>query len=173
VRPVTGIEDVLVIYSQDSGIASGGEPRLILALWPDGKIVWSRDYVAGGPPYFGGAVVPHTLRNFLSRLKSDGRLGDKRLVRPRVSFESEFSTILARVEGREFRLQSDHEIQAARGSGRTSDGIVEQKSGDRHFQAVWRDILTQATGFITKNGVGIDGDLKSKHAVITWEECVR
>lgn len=52
-RRLTEAESVLAIYAEDWGLASDGTPKLILALWPDGRLVWSSDQMAGGPPYSG------------------------------------------------------------------------------------------------------------------------
>ena len=55
-RPIERADSVLAIYPEDLGRAPR-DPALILAIWPDGQIVWSKDRLKGGAPYYAGRIA--------------------------------------------------------------------------------------------------------------------
>src|SRR5207302_434840 len=71
-RPIEKADTVIAIYSQDWGLASAGNPTIILAIWPDGRVVWSKDRLCGGSPYFTGQVDPEVVETLVSRFEKDG-----------------------------------------------------------------------------------------------------
>ncbi|RYD62527.1 MAG: hypothetical protein EOP84_34520, partial [Verrucomicrobiaceae bacterium] len=45
---------VIAVFIESSGLAAPGADsgsRFLTAVWPDGRIIWSRDKKAGGAPY--------------------------------------------------------------------------------------------------------------------------
>jgi len=45
-------------------------PNMIVAFWPDGKVIWSEDPIEGGPPYSEGRVDPQALETLLEDYKT-------------------------------------------------------------------------------------------------------
>src|ERR1051326_2928886 len=53
-------------------------PNVILAIWPDGHAVWSRDQVKGRGPYYAGTVPPAAIRRLLGELETEGLFRQER-----------------------------------------------------------------------------------------------
>lgn len=65
---------VIAVWREDWNLRSATDrgPFVITAVWPDGQIVWSRDDLNGGPPYFQGRIDRQTLRTTLADLETTG-----------------------------------------------------------------------------------------------------
>ena len=77
-KPITEAETVLAIYTS-GGFRPSVEPRLILAIWGDGRVVWSEDRLQGGSPYRAGQIDAKRLTALVSRLERDGVFADEKL----------------------------------------------------------------------------------------------
>ena len=127
-------------------------PRLVLAIWNDGRIVRSHDPVEGGEPYSGGAITPNEVRALIARLKTHSL---NALVRPRTTYcgPSYPSThIFFRTDdGHVFEIDSWHEYREHGGqrvfdgkywvslnAGRTADEII-AGADDKYksFRSLW------------------------------------
>ncbi len=67
---VTGKPAAVVVYLEATHWPEWDPewPRLVLAIWNDGRIVRSHDSVEGGEPYSGGAITPNEVRALIARL---------------------------------------------------------------------------------------------------------
>ncbi|MBI3817778.1 MAG: hypothetical protein HY286_03720 [Planctomycetes bacterium] len=81
---------------------------LIIAYWPDGEVIWSRDGKLGGPPYFYSAIDQESLGRLMSNLE---------LLSPLINADAQyeiihfpFHEIIINMRGRAVRLRSVHEI---------------------------------------------------------------
>ena len=83
-----GTNTVLAIYTEDCGLGSAGEPQLVLAVWGDGRIVWSDDRLHGGSPYHAARIAPVRLHSLLSKFERDGLFAEKSLAQ--LEFRSRF-----------------------------------------------------------------------------------
>ena len=102
---------LVAVWREDwSSLAKDLGPFLIAAFWPDGRTVWSKDNVMGGPPYYQGRISPEVLDKTLRELESEkvfsapyARLG---------SFgpDSFFTAIYLSYRGNTFLDRSWHEI---------------------------------------------------------------
>src|SRR5262249_23309746 len=108
--PISSADTVLAIFTQDWGLRSAGGPRLVLAVWDDGKVVWSEDHLEGGSPYRAAAINPGRLKSLLSRLENDGHFSDDNLSRSHFGPDSRFTTILVRSGKKELKMRSWHEL---------------------------------------------------------------
>src|SRR5262245_51760102 len=96
-RPIEEADSILAIYPEDWGRSSRARvPALVLAVWGDGQIVWSKDRVKGGAPYYASQVDPEIVSALLSRLEHDGVFDDKSLNDPHFGPDSHFTTLLVR-----------------------------------------------------------------------------
>src|SRR5262249_23558051 len=71
-------DSVLAVYREDWGLASSGEPAIILVAWPDGHIIWSGDRLKGGAPYRAGHADPKRVTALLARFHKDGLFADEK-----------------------------------------------------------------------------------------------
>src|SRR5262249_39408274 len=134
VKPITNADTVIAVYTADWGLASSGEPKLVLAIWPDGHTVWSEGRVQGGPPYRSGRIDPEKLSSLLARFERDGAFADKKLSDVNFGFDSKFTVILLKSGKKQLKMQSWHELLEA--NGKTDHGI--ELLGDRRRLDVLR-----------------------------------
>src|SRR6267378_4256032 len=96
-RAIERADSVLSIYPENWGLGARQRvPAIILAIWPDGQIVWSTDRVNGGPPYFSGKVDPADVVVVLADLERDGLFADERLNDAHFGPDSSFTTLLVK-----------------------------------------------------------------------------
>jgi hypothetical protein len=107
---------VLAVYREDEGFSFTRTASLILAIWPDGSVVWSTDRLGGGPPYRTGTVDPKRVTALLSAFEKDGAFADEKLKRPRFNSHMSFMTILVKSGKRQLKMQSCHELGEASGN---------------------------------------------------------
>src|SRR5687767_13791977 len=97
VRPITEADTVLAVYWTNMSLAvAPPSDRLVLAIWPDGRAVWSADRVRGGPPYFEGRVEPKRVTALLDRFDREGLFADETLNRAHFGPDSQFNTVLVK-----------------------------------------------------------------------------
>lgn len=81
IREISKSDGAFVIYNENwqlwhhrdsvtKATQTEGAPNLIFVLWNDGKVIWSRDEVTGGPPYLTGNVNPETIGKLIGKLKN-------------------------------------------------------------------------------------------------------
>src|SRR5690242_6379759 len=64
---------LVAVYFSDWGWVSRVHgPQVLLAIWRDGRIVWSLDPIKGGPPYRTGRLAPQKLEALLGDLDQRG-----------------------------------------------------------------------------------------------------
>jgi len=107
-------------------------PRVIAAVWSDGKAIWSRDWIHGGPPYLAGQIDEQALKGFATRIREAGLLGAKETRQTYAVFESNFTVIRVCEPGRSFTMQSVHEIISNPNLVATAYGVeaLEGRSGE-------------------------------------------
>lgn len=128
-------------------------PRLVAALWGDGKIIWSDQRIAGGPPYFHGRFDAKKLEALLGSLQSQSALTNAAF--PRLWFGPDSSTMRIAVNDGQYHLalESWHEsfeqssnlvatAQSVRSlEGRSRDEVLREQPADyRQFRSAWREI---------------------------------
>src|SRR5262249_23693310 len=123
--PITEADAVAAIYREDWGRASTGGPAIILAAWPDGRVVWSGDRLRGGAPYRGGRVDPQRVSALLARFDRDGLFADENLNQAHFGPDSQFITVFVKSGARKVKMRSWHELFEAReGLVVTSHGVA-------------------------------------------------
>jgi hypothetical protein len=114
--PAVVDEDVpplIAIYYSNWGLGTRTRtPRLrvILAVWRDGRVVWSHDSLRGGRPYWAGAIVPQRLERLLDDLKMHGIFSDSSWDVCNVPPDYEFVTIAIADGTRHLQTISCHEL---------------------------------------------------------------
>src|SRR5579862_3984339 len=116
-RKIDKAESVLAIYPEDRGLHSRQRvPAIILAVWPDGYIVWSEDRINGGAPYFAGSIDPEIVAALLSEFEHDGLFADRKLNSAKFGPDSHFTTMFIKSGKKQVVMQSWHEQFEANGT---------------------------------------------------------
>ena len=81
-REITEANSVLAVYHEDWGLRPGVHgPAIILAAWPDGHIVWSKDRPEGGAPYRAAQIDAKRIADLLNGLNTTALLRTKNSIR--------------------------------------------------------------------------------------------
>jgi hypothetical protein len=184
VRPIELADSVLAIYPEDWGRGSRERiPAIILAVWPDGHVVWSKDRVKGGEPYYTGEVDPEDVIGLLSRLEHDGLFADKKLSDPNFGPDSHFTTLLVKSGKKYLRMRSWHEVFEADGETVVSSHGVAGLNGQRRLEAlrkepadylyyrfVWSETRGRLIDLIPNDGKPVSGKIVTTERGLFWCE---
>ena len=183
-RPIEGADSVLALYPEDWGLGARARvPGLIFAIWPDGHVVWSKDRLIGGAPYFAGQIDREVVSSLMTRLEQDGVFADKSLNNPNFGPDSRFTTILVRSGKKKLRMQSWHEVnEASRETVAGSHG-VSALSGQRRLEAlrkepaeylfyrfVWSETRGRLLDLIPNEGKPASGTVVTNKQGVFWVE---
>ena len=183
VRPISQSDAVIAVYTEDHGLDSDGDRRLILAAWADGHVVWSEARIRGGPPYFSGQVAPSRVVTALNRAEQDGAFGDSRLGQPCFGPDSRFTTILFRKGKLEVRMDSWHEQAEAQGrliasscaltslsSRRRLEVLKKEPAEYLYYRVVWGELRAAGSSLIPTTGRPVKGEVLMRAGVMKWQE---
>jgi hypothetical protein len=143
---------------------TGEMQRLIVAVWGDGRVVWSDDRGRGGKPYHEGKVDPPKVEKLLADLEAAGLFTEPR----EVNFGPDASyTVVAADSGskrkwlgswHEPRPQNPNIVIDERGMGVTQPGQPPRQPSPEyaHFLAVWKQSRALIEGVIPAQGEAIE-----------------
>ena len=115
---------IVTIRTTSSGMSPADRgPRIVAALWNDGRVVWSESPVRGGPPYRQGRFELGKLNALLARLASQGAFTNASLTRAWFGPDSSFTTITIADGARRLTLRSWHELYEGTNTVATSFGL--------------------------------------------------
>ena len=141
-------------------------PRVIVALWADGRIVWSDNSIEGGPPYREATLEPARVEELLKNLEERDVFADPGLS-SRLYFgpDSTWSAIVVLHDGKYLNMQSWHELFEQRpnlvgtAQGITSLGqrsreevLADQPEEYREFRRVWSVVKEALLALIPGEG---------------------
>lgn len=183
-RPIEEADSVLAIYPEDWGRVSPTRvPAIILAIWPDGHVVWSKDRINGGAPYFTGHVDPEKVTTLLSGLEHDGLFADKKLNNAHFGPDSNFTTLLVKSGKKDVKMQSWHERSEANGKAiadshgasglngqRRLDVLRKEPADYLHYRLVWSETRGKLTDLIPNVGTPVSGKTVMKDGSLVWQE---
>jgi hypothetical protein len=135
-RPISAADSVLAVYVESLGFGGGGQDRLLLAVWPDGVAVWSKDRLKGGAPYLTGKVEPKRVAELLKRVEADGLFADKKTRWSNFGPDSTFTTIFLKSGKDTLKMQSWHELGEAGGHWAGTDGGLTMLDGRRRLDVI-------------------------------------
>ena len=149
--------------------------RLSVALWPDGRIIWSRHQRRVGPPYAVARVEPQQIQALLDRFERERVFDDRSFRHSWFGPDSSFTTIWLQSGTQHTRLQSWHEgfetrpnLVALSSGVTTLDGRNREDAlrGDtkeyQRFRRVWADLRTAIAALIPKQGDAYTGSTALK-----------
>lgn len=183
-RPLTNADSVIAVLHESMGRDSDVTPKLILAIWPDGKVVWSENRLKGGSPYRCGQIKNGKVKDLLARFEKDGLfVEDKNLSRAHFGPDAPFTTILLRDGKNELKMQSWHELfesgggLMATGSGvgpRTDRGwaaeMKKEPNDYLYFRMIWSETRGRLFDLIPFESKQCNGKFISKDGSWFWQE---
>lgn len=85
-------------------------PKILMAAWPDGRVVWPRDKQKGGPPFLESFVNPAIMESALSKFRKDGVFEKDSFRHSWVGPDSTYHSIWLSHGGKHTRVESWHEL---------------------------------------------------------------
>jgi len=158
---------------QDKGLSaisienypSMGKTRVVMVVWPDGRIIWSKDSMKGGPPLLEGTVDPAKVRQVLEKLEGDGLFTKPANSLFHVGPDASSHLIHLHSGKKEAKLVSWHElyevnpkvVATSHGLGTLGDRKREDVlRGDtkeyQEFRKLWSEIRKLSADLIPKEG---------------------
>lgn len=159
--------------------------RLMFSAFEDGTIIWARDRIFGGSPYFTENIGGDRLRQVLDRLTRDGLFSGLPIIGGGVP-SSECSFFVIRSSGIAFEFESCHEQFEESGkcvAGHRSIfplgdkqrfGILLEQPHDYVFsRMIWLELRRLLESMIPVTGQPCDGELEMLHTEFRWLSSVR
>jgi hypothetical protein len=184
-KPISQAGAALAIYVKNDGLASdpGPEPftKVILAIWGDGKIVWSHDRLRGGAPYHTAEIDPPKIQSLLANLKRDGLFTENSFQRAYFGPDSRYTTILVRFGKDKLEMSSWHELAESSGNSVSADGSITGLDGRQLYQVLkdgkpeyllfrmtWNEIRARAAELVPSEGKPANGKFKMDLGDFSW-----
>lgn len=126
-------------------------PRVIVALWADGHIVWSDNSVEGGPPYREATLEPARVEELLKNLEERGVFADpgpKRYFPP----DSAWTAIVVLHDGKYLSMQLWHLMDRDPEREWISSNQPEKYERYQSFRRVWSEVKEALLGLIPGQG---------------------
>ncbi len=140
---------------------------VVIAVWDDGRIVWSKEPIEGGPPYWVGKVELSKLERFFDELEQRGLYKNPTPKQLHFGPDSAFTVIAITYGARQIKMTSWHElfeassetlVGTARGIYYIEDGrsreeiLAEQPEEYKRFRSTWSEIRSLLKGLIPEKG---------------------
>ncbi len=147
------------------------DPRIIVAIWKDGRVIWSEDALRGGPPYFEGSIDPKVLAEFLAEVNNKGWFNDPVSKQHHWGPDSSWTAIIILGDGGKLlNMGSWHELFEANpnlvadATGIASldrrdraQVLAQQPEDYRRFRAIWSELRNRLQELIPADGKIVEG----------------
>lgn len=181
-KSITEAENVLAIYNYAISFIGPHPPQLIVGIWGDGTIVWSKDKVQGGKPYYTAQLNPKDVAAVLKKIDEMGAFEVPSLETSHFGPDAIYTTILVRTNGKQLWMASWHELGESNGKAVGTDHGLEAL-GDRkrlpvlakqsaeflHFRLTWLELRVLAENLIPKDGKKIAGNGTMINDKLYWQ----
>jgi hypothetical protein len=177
-RAITNADTCLAVY-----VERFHGPFLVVVVWSDGKVVWSKDDVRGGSPFFTGNIKPQKVMALIAALNKETVLTDKSLELVNYGPDAAFTSILIKAGKHILRMESWHELEEVGGgvvstqhgaeplAGRKIEDVLKEEPLEyQKYRRVWKSIRQRLGALIPSKGKEDKGEVKMLHGVITWVE---
>lgn len=179
-RPISQADAVMAVYPEWISIGPSREPKILFVAWPDGRVVWSRDRLFGGPPYLQSNVDPELVVATLARFQYEGLFDCDNLSGCYAGPDAPYTTILLRYRSKRLEMSSAHEPAEAKGGVVTSHGsgghyltlvqALEQEPAEYlHFRLFWSEIRRRLDELIPTSGLATIGRPQGINPLSWWE----
>ena len=179
--PISSAEQVVTVTTHDWGRASDGQPKLVVAVWSDGVIVWSKNRIAGGAPYLRGKIEPTSCSTLLKRLDHDGYFANESLSQTHFGPDSQFTSILIKNENKKIEMQSWHELFELSGKivctssgatglkGKRLESLANATKEYVHYRLAWAELRLMINQLLPTTGQTTNGDIHMEHGIMSWK----
>jgi hypothetical protein len=169
VRPIAYAHTVLAVDRENLGLWSAYPTVIMLAAWTDGHIVWSRDRLWGGPPYYAGRVDPRAITATLMRFDADGIFAEPHLSPGTVKSTSRLTNIQLRFGTRALEMTTDHELSGEFHSGPRVESLARMSAEYLVFRLLWSETRRTIDALIPPSGEPTTGE-PIKRGRLSWYE---
>lgn len=115
---------IAAVFIQHFEKGGPADPQVVVALWQDGTVVWSRDRLRGGRPYGSATVARDRIARIVADAAERGRLTEGNVFWQYVATSSPVKTVFVRYHGRFLYMSSCHEwAEADSGIVATARGL--------------------------------------------------
>ena len=178
--PISNAEAVIAVSSEDHGLRSDGTPKLIVAIWADGRVVWSKNPIQGGAPYLTGTIDRSKFTAFFNRVETDGYFSTKSLEQSKFGPDSSFTSILLKNKESKLEMGSWHETfessgkivctstGATRLTGKRLDILSRDKPEYIHYRLAWAELRLMISQLIPTDGKSTSGDIHMDSGAVAW-----
>ncbi len=169
--PLPGI--VVAINSQGRVANPESYPRVLMAVWTDGRIVWSEDQKKGGPPFRTGTIKAETVEAKLAAFEKAAVFDKNSFRHSWTGPDSSSHSIWLRRGDRNTRIDTWHELfeenpnlVAVNGGitaleGRKREDVIAKDTKEfQAFRKLWTNLRTETSSLIPKEGKPFAGPLK-------------
>lgn len=182
VKDVASAESMFIIYNEDWQLWPDSEeigkatrlkgvdkPNLILAAWDDGRVVWSQDEIAGGPPYYKATIAPENFSKFIEMANKMKVLWDGSIPLARLNPHKYCTAMKIVTRNRQVTIRDDMELSEVLES--SEDARVNSLSKDELlFENCWLKLRLAARRYRPSDGAKTSGYLKFDTDGFSWIE---
>jgi hypothetical protein len=168
----------VAIFEESLGRAaprSDPSPRLQVAIWPDGQIIWANDQAKGGPPFLSARIEPRKVQALLDRFEREHVFDSKSFRHSWFGPDSSFTTIWLQSGTRHTRLESWHEgfeqrpnlvalstgVTSLNGTSR-EEALRKDTEEYQRFRRIWSDLRSSVSALVPKHGEPYKGSTALK-----------
>ena len=152
---------------------SMAETRIVMVVWPDGRIIWSKDSMQGGPPLLEGTVDPAKIRQVLEKLETAGLFEKPADSLFHIGPDASSHRIRLHSGKKEAKLISWHELYEVNPkvvatsygltglNGRKREDVLREDTAEyREFRRLWSEIRKLSAELIPQEGKPFTQPLK-------------
>ncbi|MFB3894692.1 MAG: hypothetical protein ACE14V_00155 [bacterium] len=158
------VRPVIAVWREDLGLQTQNRgPFLITAIWQDGKIIWSKDSIQGGPPYYQGQIDTKVLDKALRDLEPNKTFNAPYIRKNNFGPDSFYTGMYLSYRTHTFLSRSWHElaeqnpnlVAASYGltalHGKTREDFLKADTKDyMQYRALWQRIRKQIASLVPK-----------------------
>jgi hypothetical protein len=150
-------------------------PRIIMAVWPDGKIIWSEDPAKGGLPFRVSRIEPAKTQALLTKFEKQSVFQKDEFRHSWFGPDSTYHSIWLSTGAKHIRVESWHELLETNPNLVVTNGGVASLEGRKRedviasdtkefqtFRKLWSDLRTSTSSLIPKEGTPHTEPLKLK-----------
>ncbi len=157
-------------------------PSVLVVLWRNGKVIWSKDLFRGGPPYFEGFVQKEAIENLISQLDRKGYFKQTSLRRVYSGIDAKSSQLVVTTGTNVLSMESWHELAECKPNiiatshglecleGRTREEVRAKEEDKDYilFRQVWDEVRSGILDLIPKEGGKL---IVAPQFEIRWTKC--
>ncbi len=147
-------------------------PRILMAAWSDGRVVWSQDKQKGGPPFRESSVNPAIIESTLAKFGKAGGFEKDSFRHSWVGPDSTYHSIWLRHGDKHTRVESWHELYednpdvvVINGAitlldGRKREDVIASDTKEfQTFRKLWSELRSAIEELTSKPGTPLAGNL--------------